>query len=510
MQSSGNAGELWHLNTRSGQRDWGATDTRAFFSHFGARDVAAAAQDLQVPDIGWWPYNVYVAGSFYATTPDEVEFMAAQAAAWGAAQMLETDLGWLSANGRTVDALQRSGNWCDVVLPDGIKERIRTSKMVDFQLFHRPNVDGWFIRQLFYHPPFVSEAAGGRWSLKPVFPACHSTVTGVRARVLTALVEDSSGQNLMLYGEGTQATTYLGPPGSSTLNASVTFPSVAGVVKAMLKLNYSSAVGTADAMALFTEVFVWPIDLTGHTAIQVALCGDGSNATLVVRLTDSEGEYRNFFLADLNFAGWRNITVHAPQTRQLFEYPLIAQNTAMRYFRWGQITSMTIAVTNALSANIAISSIVARSEAPAALSSGAVIEAGGELFSLPEGLQAKPCSAMACEWTGLGCFPIPAVASCNDYAECSRSGCQSFDANNVNLSRPVHGRKEKATPRGSPSAGSVARRDQEDVKPSGNDRNCDIAVHYTGGQASRARVEITVIEQSSEVLGPFASKIDGK
>jgi len=33
-------------------------------------DVAAVSQDLQVPDVGWWPYNVYVAGSFYATTPD--------------------------------------------------------------------------------------------------------------------------------------------------------------------------------------------------------------------------------------------------------------------------------------------------------------------------------------------------------------------------------------------------------------------------------------------------------
>ena len=44
VQSSGNAGELWHLNTRSGQRDWGATDSRAFFSYYGARDVAAASQ----------------------------------------------------------------------------------------------------------------------------------------------------------------------------------------------------------------------------------------------------------------------------------------------------------------------------------------------------------------------------------------------------------------------------------------------------------------------------------
>jgi hypothetical protein len=64
------------------------------------------------------------------------------------------------------------------------------------------------------------------------------------------------------------------------------------VAKAVLKLNYSSAVATAGAMGLFTEVFVWPMDLTGHAAIGVTLCGDGSNATLVVRLADSEGEFR--------------------------------------------------------------------------------------------------------------------------------------------------------------------------------------------------------------------------
>ena len=153
------------------------------------------------------------------------------------------------------------------------------------------------------------------------------------------------------------------------------------------------------------------------------------------------------------------------------------------------------------SANIAISSIVARGEAPAALGSGAVIEAGGEAFPLPAGLQAKPCSAMACEWTGLGCFPTPAVASCSEYAECSRSGCQSFDANNVNLSRPVHEHREAkaTTPRG---GSSFASRRNDDG---------DISVRYTSGQASsRARVEITVIEQSSEVLGPFASKTDVK
>jgi hypothetical protein len=276
VQSSGNAGELWHLNTRSGQRDWGATDSRAFFSYFGAGDVAAASQDLQVPDLGWWPYNVFVGGSFYATTPDEVEFMSSQAAAWDGVQNLESDYGWLTANGRTGDALQRSSNWRNVDLPESVKEQIRASHLLDFQLFS--NASGWFIKQQFFHPPFVCDTVSCSRSLSPAF--AQSSIVGVRARALTSLAKDGSGQNLMLYGEGHSSPSSLGLV-HSKLNASITFPPGGG---SHLELNYSAAVATVEAMALFTEVFVQPMNLEGHTAIGLTIRGDGSNAILVIRL----------------------------------------------------------------------------------------------------------------------------------------------------------------------------------------------------------------------------------
>lgn len=455
-----------------------------FFSFFSSANVEVASQNLQAPDVGWWPYNVYVAGSFYATTPDEVEFMAAQAAAWGGAQNLETDLGWLSANGRTADALQRSSNWHSIDLPESVKERIRSSHMVDYQIFS--NVSGSFIRELFHHPPVICDAASCAWHLAPHF--AQSSVVGVRARALTALAEDGSGQTLMMYGEGTHTTSYLGLP-RSTLNTSITFPTSpkgtpywGGTV---LELNYNSAVGTAEAMGLFTEVFVSALDLSGHTAIGLALRGDSSsNATVVVRLEDSEGECRNFFIDDLNFTGWRNLTLNAPQPRRLFDFPLIRQNTAMRYFRWSAIKSMTIAVTNALAANVAISSVVARAEEPAELTA-ATVQAGGKSFPLPEGLKAQPCSALACEWTGLGCFPTPDVASCAEYAECSESGCQAFDANNGKITRVLADRAHVV----------------KGPQPQEHEHDEDIAVSYVG--QSRARAEITVIEQSSDIMGPF-------
>ena len=468
--------QLWHLNTRSGQRDWGATDSKAFFSTYGAGDVAAAAQDLQAPDIGWWPYNVFVAGSFYATTPDEVEFMAAQAAAWDGVQNLETDIGWLNANGRSADALQRSSNWHDLELPASIKERMRASRMVDYQL--DLNASGWYIRTMHYHPPRVCGGSSCNWSLVPAFGS-QSSIVQVRARALTALAADGSGQNLMLYGYGLNSVSSLGEP-HSELNASLTFP--AG--KCVLKLKYSSVVASSEAMSSYTQLFASPLDLSGHTAIALTLLGDGSKATMVVRLEDSEGEFRNFFV-DLNFTGWRNVTLDVPNARRLFDFPLIRSNTAMRYYRWSSIQSMAIAVTNAISAEVVITSIVARSEQPATLA-GASVEVGGTTFSLPNGLQARPCAALACEWTGMGCFPTPSVGSCAEYSECSAQRCQSFDANG----NAIHYYRD------APVRATAFTKDDSDM----------FAVRYATTGQSRARAEITLIEQSAELIGPLQIK----
>jgi hypothetical protein len=68
----------WHLNTRAGQTDWAATDSRAFMDFTKATSERATA-DMMVPcDMGWWGYNTYT-DAFYATTPDELEYMASRA-----------------------------------------------------------------------------------------------------------------------------------------------------------------------------------------------------------------------------------------------------------------------------------------------------------------------------------------------------------------------------------------------------------------------------------------------
>ena len=71
VESSSGGGFLWHLNTRTGQTDWAATDRRAYMDYSKGPDMLSAkCNSLDTPDIGWWGFEDFVPGSFYATLPD--------------------------------------------------------------------------------------------------------------------------------------------------------------------------------------------------------------------------------------------------------------------------------------------------------------------------------------------------------------------------------------------------------------------------------------------------------
>jgi hypothetical protein len=103
IQSSEVHPYTWHLNTRAGQSDWAATDSRAFMDYTKAASERAAHRMLfNRSDMGWWGYEVYNE-AFYATTPDELEYMAARAVGFGANPNLETTIASLRTNGRTLE-----------------------------------------------------------------------------------------------------------------------------------------------------------------------------------------------------------------------------------------------------------------------------------------------------------------------------------------------------------------------------------------------------------------------
>jgi hypothetical protein len=53
VESSSSGGFNWHLNTRTGQTDWAATDRRAFLDYTkGPNMLSAKCSSLDTPDMG--------------------------------------------------------------------------------------------------------------------------------------------------------------------------------------------------------------------------------------------------------------------------------------------------------------------------------------------------------------------------------------------------------------------------------------------------------------------------
>ena len=84
------SGHLWHLDSRSGQTDFAATDSKAFLDKIKTVDLHRAHRELFSPDLGWWGYLPWTQ-SYAATTPDEVAYMASRAAGWSGSPALETE-----------------------------------------------------------------------------------------------------------------------------------------------------------------------------------------------------------------------------------------------------------------------------------------------------------------------------------------------------------------------------------------------------------------------------------
>ena len=179
------------MDSRSGQSDFAATDSKAFMDGMKDYSVRRAKRELFTPDLGWWGYLPYTL-SYYATTPDEVWYMASRAASYGGSPALETEFDKLGANGRTDEALAGMAPWGRLILPDSVKALLATPS-TDFELVE--NSTGWYIRTVQYHPRHVAnleDPASCTWSVNAAF---NSSTFGVRMRALPSIVAFGSPDN---------------------------------------------------------------------------------------------------------------------------------------------------------------------------------------------------------------------------------------------------------------------------------------------------------------------------
>ena len=138
---------LWHLDGRSGQSDYCATDVRAYMQYMKEPYLAAAAENLSPLDLGWAGFVLYDQ-SLYATTPDEMSFLGAKAIGWSGAPSIQTSLPRLRGNGRTREAFARLAAWQTVDLPADVRAALRATGR-DFELRH--NSSGHWIIPVHHH-----------------------------------------------------------------------------------------------------------------------------------------------------------------------------------------------------------------------------------------------------------------------------------------------------------------------------------------------------------------------
>ena len=527
------------MDSRSGQSDFAATDSKAFMDGMKDYSVRRAKRELFTPDLGWWGYLPYTL-SYYATTPDEVWYMASRAASYGGSPALETEFDKLGANGRTDEALAGMAPWGRLILPDSVKALLATPS-TDFELVE--NSTGWYIRTVQYHPRHVAnleDPASCTWSVNAAF---NSSTFGVRMRALPSIVAFGSPDNdddddidlLALDSNADKVSRKIGchghvgtvwpgttppqlqsqpppPPHPPPLTARVAdrapifmnasvepAPEGApdGIARAV-HLNYSANGGpfnTSDTVGCAQTLFTQPLNLTVNRPLSATVFGDGSAAVLDVQLCASGGTTCVHFFVAVNHTGWRVIALPLPETRRLFDHiQLCGVNgdmfciTAMRGFTWAAVAEVNLLLTAAPSATVFVGRIIAHRERPANLSATTFITVGAQRLSLPMPLRAKPCPPAA--------PGVPACVTgegCADYLECtalSPSTCRAFDATNHRL-------LDTAAPIATEAAMTAVR------TAAGGGGELTVTV---GGDTVGARAEVTVIERSTELLGPFAAR----
>lgn len=496
-ESSSQTSFTWHLNARSGQTDWAATDSRVFMDDTKAASCIEARENLQGPDMGWWGYLTFKPGSYYATTPVEIEYMAARAVAYGASPNLETGISSLLSNGRTVEAFGRMQPWWGLKLPTTVRNQLQQPG-IDFSLAVSPSGGGGktgVITPVRVHAPHVAEPHRSKtlhWGYQPFFN--QSKVRGIRIRALSSVAATTSPNDVdLLRLSDTKmfrttvcqsAGSYL-PAGRATvadgdrsaqrsathkINTSIVWDlnSTAGVPS--FRMNYTAP--SVNSVGCLRQRFDTPLDLINNSALLVKVFGDNSGALLNIEL--QAGDFFREFFVPIVFHGWQEIPLAVPETVNLFThkggaFQLPEGNNAkmaMRDFDWSRTLGINFFITGVTEAKVSVATIAGRAESPATLS-GATLVAGDISLSLPAGMRGGG---------GHG-----------DYLECEHialpSTCRSFDADGHILGLGAPGKIEVANA----SAANELRvqfapRPHSELQP---------------------RLEVVVMERSENTLGPF-------
>lgn len=506
-QASSGSSYCWHLTSRRGQTDWGAIAVRSFWDTRKAPWVQACKDNLMTPDVGWGGLTEYSPGSWLATTPQEMEFLASKAVAFGGAVSLEMAggpdglSGGVTTNGRALEAAAKMGRWLkhNISFPPDVLVTLQQSGF-DHELT-QDTTGGFWVTPVKMHDSFVANPrvpASLSASLPASFPSAGPDSFSVRVRAETAVARLGDPANIVLVSEAaTDHLVYGCPTNFASTPGQIPVPIPIGNLTIQLvpsppptppsllvpakSLRFSYAAPTVSGMGCARFTFQKPaLNLTAHRPLGVLVHGDGSGALVDIQLEESRGLIQSHFMR-LDFAGWRTVELDQYETSGLFTtlFPRTSFPNDLRGFDLNAVVALNVYVTNATQAQIEIGAIESLFEdSQASRTSNATITVDGTSLHLPDGLNAAVCLP------GTNYSHNGPSGGCSDYAECElgTKKCRSFDADNVELNLP---QSDAALPDHHKDAGT---------------REGVIAVSYN--TTSVGRVEVTVFERGPR-LGPF-------
>ena len=521
VESSGGGGMLWHLNTRDGQTDYAARGRRAFMDNDKLSQVKFTECGELIPaDMGWWGFMAYQPGSYYSTTPDDVEYMASRAVGWGAVPGIESDLVSLNTNARAAEGLSRIKPWFDLAarLPAEVKLQIRgigTDREKEHRIVKDVSGREWIeVGQM--HPSLIGDPSEEyALAVAPFFT--EDVSWGARIRALPAVGDGPAIDLLRLNSSaisrssvctGPRAPSFLGGHMAVTVSNTPPPGGPAGALKLQYEASPCPKCGVAD-IGCADSTFSAPLNLSTHRVLDLELHSecDGSYGCafgyLGVQLADGgvAGDFRDFIVS-LNYTGWRTVRLAIPATRGMYttDFPKPGnENMASRGFGWTSVHMVSYYISNLSvpEATVYVGRLVALQEQAASVGHNATVTVGKNRLVLPALLKGSPCVAGHVGHTPAEPgFPNghPTVLGCADYVECSDvangSSCRAFDANGHEL--PHAQGHDYTSPRA--TTGSIAREHERSAMP----------VSFSAAHDA-ARVEIQLFEWSQKRLGPFGS-----
>jgi len=379
----------WHIVPRSASAD-GHGDIKWYLDQ-RRPTIESIRRGLTVPDIGWYGFD--------AGRPlDHLEYVCAKALGWDCGISLQTHVIELDNDRRAGETLQMVARYERWKQSGGPPDEIRDALLVEGQEFRllEDDLDApQLFRASFDAPRDIRSLTAGAYTWSVGNANAEDRTLGIeisrgeairthadfgapgvttidRLVVAAPYTPSAANDSARLMNRTDKVVTSAGAARDGVQHGLAVVPdaAVGGQALELTATNTNTRIGWCAAGRVFDPV----LDLSGQAATGLWVRGDGSGIELSIDLYD-EMDRRVVVKVPMFFAGWRFHTFP-------FAVPAAFDASKVKYLTF---TLADLPPEATVSARLALLRATSTVRAPSAMT-GAVIEIGGRLISLPDAL----------------------------------------------------------------------------------------------------------------------------